>query len=79
MRPIYPFDQSIPVNPESPIYIKIEPRDQGGVLVVAVNADGTREAHSQILSINSDGQVHLKGNLNPDLGFPLVDGAIEQV
>jgi len=77
MPQVYPYEAA--AVQDRPIFVKIEPRDNGGVLVVAVNADGTREAHSQILAIREDGTLHLKGNLNPALGFPIGDdGAIEQ-
>jgi len=77
-RPIYPFNPSA-TNPETPIYIKIEPRAGGGVLVVATDKDGSREPQSQILAIDGEGYLHLKGNLNPDLGFPMADsGTIAQ-
>jgi hypothetical protein len=61
------------------VNLKLEPRDGGGVLLVVCNADGSREDHSQILSIREDGRLHLKGNLNSDLGVPIGnDGCIEQ-
>jgi len=64
---------------EFPVYLKLEPRDNGGVLLVAINPDGSREPHSQILAIREDGSLHLKANLNPNLGFPMGDtGEIAQ-